>query len=182
VFQRLSELADLDGGFDFWVETVTRDLKFAAAKGSDVSAQVIFDRRGVEDPGISVSKAAGSFASVAFASSSGDVVLTSSVEDATLRQSFGLWGHAETFDSVSEQATLDDHAQRLLDERSKALFVPGPKLIPVSGSGVTDFTTGDTVEFAYDAGFGLLVVQRRVLRKQVTVSDEGAESIAVSFV
>lgn len=181
VLQRLTELAEVQGGFDFWVELGTRDLEFAASKGTDVSASVVLDRRGVEDPGIAVSKAAGSFASVVLASSSGDTVLTSSTGDPTLIQTFGGWGHAETFDSITVQGTLDDHAARMLADRNRPMFVPAPSVIPVSGSGVTDFTTGDTIEFSYDFGLGLIVVQRRVVRKQVTVGDEGQESIGVVF-
>jgi hypothetical protein len=181
VFQRLSELADVNGGFDYWVENETRDLEFAAARGTDLSATVFLDRRGVVDPGIAVSKAAGSFASTAFASSSGDMVLTSSDVDATLRQSFGYWGHAETFDGVTVQATLDDHAARLLADRNRVMFVPAPSVIPVSGSSPTAFDPGDTIEFSYDFGVGTVTVQRRVLKKQVSVGDEGQEDMGVAF-
>jgi hypothetical protein len=154
---------------------------FAASRGSDLSASVVLDRRGVVDPGVAVSKAAGGFASTVFASSSGDTVLTSTATDTTLRQSFGYWGHAETFDSVTVQGTLDDHADRMLADRNRAMFVPSPTVIPVSGSSPVAFDPGDTIEFSYDFGVGLVTVQRRVLRKTVSVGEEGQEDLGVSF-
>lgn len=180
VYQRVTELGAVDGGFDIWVNA-DREVMLGT-KGSDLTGSVVLDRRGITDAGLAVSFAAGDLASEAYGRNTDDESpLSSEQSDTTLRQSFGRSGVAGSFDGVTAQSTMDDHAQALLDSRTRPLVSPTPQLIPVDGAGVDDFGTGDTVVFAPRIGISGLSLERRVLKKSVTVSDDGTESIGVEF-
>lgn len=179
VFQRLIELAEVQNGFDVWVDMDDLDVHFGT-KGSDKTGTVVLDRRGIVDAGLSVSFAAGDLASDALALNTDEDPLTSTSVNTTLRQSFGKTGVVGSFDKVTVQSTLDDHAAALQQARTRPFVSPQPKLFPVSGAGVLDFTTGDTVQFAPRIGVEL-VLDRRVQRKAVNVGEEGQEEISVAF-
>jgi hypothetical protein len=179
VYQRLIELAEVADGFDVWVDMDDLDVHFGT-KGSDLTGSVVLDRRGLVDAGLSISFAAGDLASQALGLNTDEIPLTSTHENTTLRNSFGKTGVVGAFDKVTVQATLDDHAQALQEARTRPLVSPQPRLFPVSGAGVLDFTTGDTVQFAPRIGVDL-VLERRVQRKTVSVGDDGSEEIGVAL-
>lgn len=177
-YQRLVELAEVNNGFDVWVDA-DRDVHLGT-KGSDLSSTVVLDRRGITNAGLSISLAAGDVASEAWGMSTDENPLVQELTNSTLRQSFGRSGISASFDGVVVQATLDDHTQALLDARSRPLISPQPDLIPVEGAGVEDFAAGDIVQFTPRIGIPL-TMSRRVVSKRVSVSDEGVETIGVSF-
>lgn len=178
VYQRLIELAEVDGGFDVWFSD--RQLMFGT-KGTDLTGSVVLDRRGISNSGIAVSLAAGDLASEAYGTNTDESPLTSELSNTALRESFGRAGISASFDGVTVQATLDDHTQALLDARTRPFVSASPELIPVDGAGVTDFDTGDTVAFGPRIGIPDVVLERRVLKKSVSVGDDGNESINVEF-
>lgn len=177
VFDRLVELADVNGGFDWWVED--RELNFAAEKGS--ATDVVLDRRNITNAQINVAVSAGRIASEALALNSEDPPLDSESSNTDLRQSFGRTGVVAAFDGVVEQSTLDNYAVRLRDERSTPQVVAQPEAIPVAGASAVDFDSGDRVDFAFDPGIGLLVFRRRVQAKRVVVAADGNETLNVEF-
>lgn len=177
VFERLIELAEVTNGFDVWLDDLELNL---GSKGSDLTETVVLDRRGIVDAGLSISFAAGDLASEALALNTDEDPLTSTSEDTTLRNSFGKTGVVGSFDGVTQQGTLDDHASGLQAARSRPFISPQPKLLPVSGAGVLDFSTGDTIEFSPRIGVDL-TLERRVQVKSVSVSDVGEEEIGVQF-
>lgn len=185
VLQRVSELAAVINGFDFWIDPDTRALELAyPTRGADLSGSVILDRRGITNPGADVSVAAGDLASEAVGRSydrDTDTLLTSTAENPTLRASFGRCAIAETFQGITVQGTLDGHTEELLTPRGVPLFSVTPKLVPVAGAGVGDFGPGDIVTWDYDDGLGRRTETRRVASLGVSIGDDGAEVIDVAF-
>src|SRR5690606_24819579 len=179
VFQRLVELGEVRGGFDWWIDSA-RALQLAGQKGDDRTGQVTLDRRNVTSPNLHVSLAAGSIASVALALNTDDEnPLAAEEENPDLLASAGRLGWVESFDGVTEQGTLDDYAERLLGDRDGPLVGAQPEAIPVAGADAMSFEAGDRVEMAFDPGVGLVVVRRRVLAKRGTVSEDGNETDGV---
>lgn len=182
VHEKLSELADVDGGFDWWIDPATRALTFGS-RGSDLSASIVLDWRNIADAGINFDTAAGAFGTVAIGvgtSADHPPVRSTRVNQAAL-ESFGGFAVAQSIDGVSEQATLDAHVTKLVDDYSVPTFLPGPKLIPITDADVGDFGPGDVLGFSFDAGLGLQEFTRRVGKVQTSVDDNGAEAIAVEF-
>lgn len=180
VFQRVTELAEVDGGFDMSIDA-DRNLVLVAEKGSDRSGSVVLDRRGLTDAGLAISLAEGDIASTAFVSNTDqDNPLTAVQNDTTLRDSFGRTGVFASFDGITSQTTLQGKAKVLRDSRNRPLISPTPQLLPVVGAGPLDFDVGDTVAFSPSIGIELNLA-RRVLRKNVSVGDDGNESINVEL-
>jgi hypothetical protein len=175
----LIELAEVTNGFDIWVDMDDLDVHFGA-KGTDLTGTVVLDRRGLVDAGLSASFAAEDIASQALGLTTDDPPLTSTSENTTLRNSFGKTGVVAAFDKVTKQSTLNDHAQALQEARTRPLVSPQPRLLPVSGAGVLDFSVGDVVQFAPRIGVDL-VLERRVQRKEISVGDDGSEEISVAL-
>jgi hypothetical protein len=150
--------------------------------GSDLSASVFLDI-GIMSPNIRFSVAPGIIASDVYltGTATGESPLTSTKSNTAIRESFGRAGLGGAADNVSEQALLDDLAQASVDARGVAFFQPGGNLIPVSGAGYTDFAVGDTVAYSYDAGLGLQSGNYRVIKREVSVDDDGTESLTVGF-
>lgn len=184
VSQRLRELGAAANGFDVDLNPATRALLLSyPQKGTDLSASVVLDGRNITDSGIVVSVAPGDLASegIGLAGSAATAPLTSAKSNTTLRASFGRSAVAGSFDGVTQQATLDQHTQSLIDARAKQMFLPGPGLIPVADVDVGSFDIGDTVTYSYDAGLGLQSGAFRVVEIQTSVDESGAESMAVRF-
>lgn len=182
--QRLNELGAAADGFDVDIDPATRELLLTSPQqGSDLTASVVLDGRNITDAGVVVSVAPGDVASEAFGlgGSASDARLTSAQDNTTVRASFGRTGVFGSFDGVTQQATLDEHTQSLLDARSTPLFVPGPGLIPVADVDVGSIDIGDTVTYEYDAGIGLQSGDFRISELQTTVSEDGRETMAVRF-
>lgn len=181
IYQRLVELCEISGGFDWHVDPVTRALVLDhPTRGVDLSASVHLDLRNITSGDESASVAAGDVASEAFGVGSADPPATSQQANTTLRQTFGRVGVSETFD-VAEQATLNGHVARLLGDRASMLRVPGPGLMPVRDADVGDFAPGDRISYVYDAGLGVVSRADRVARLQVQVDEGGGVEMAVEF-
>lgn len=183
VYDRLRELGQAANGFDVAVDSERRLVLSYPSQGSDLSQAVVLDGRNITDAGVVVSVAAGDVASEAFGlGGDGITAITARASNTALRAKFGRSAVAESFDGVTAQATLDSHTQALLDARSTALFLPGPGLVPVADADVDDFGPGDVVTYEYDAGLGLQSGAFRVGTVEVTVNEDGVESMAVGFV
>lgn len=181
VYEVLRDLSGLDNGFDWWVDPTDGDLELAASRGSDLSASVFLEL-GVRSAAVRFSVAPGAIASEVHATGmGGDPIITTSVENTTLRNSWGKAGVAVSVDDDPDSSTLTDVAQAVLDARDDVFFVPGPELIPVTGADVDDFGVGDTVTYTYDAGLGQQTGAFRILKRTVSVDANGQEIMAVTF-
>jgi hypothetical protein len=184
VLRRVLELAAVDDGFDVHIDPATRELVLHHPyRGEDLTSSVVVDARNITDDSLVVSVAPGDLASEAFGLGTGPtaVRIVSTRSDATVRAAFGRAGVAENFDGVSVQGTLDDHTQALLDARTDQLITPAAGLIPVDDVNEMSFGPGDTIAYAFDPGLGLVALERRVLRKQVTVDAKGSTEVSVAF-
>ncbi len=183
VHKVLSELAAVDGGFNWWVDPSSRELTFGD-RGTDLSATVVLDFRNVANASIAFDTAAGAFASEGFGTgtSSSDVPSTSTRSDTGVRASFGRAGVAASFDGVSDQSTLDAYTQQLVDDHSVPTFVPGPEVSPVTDADVGDFGPGDIVTYSFDSGLGLQTFARRLVKVQTSVGPDGSERMTAEFV
>lgn len=179
----ITEMGGRDDGFDLEVDTDSRQvLMHTPRKGTDLSASVIIDRRSIGDPSYSQWVGPGQIASdVAVTASSADGGnLTSSAADAVLRAAFGRVMTTAAFQDVSIQATLDDHAQRLIDDTSNPLHEITPGLLAVPGFTFDDIDTGDIVTYEYNAGLGVQTFTPRI--KTITATlNEGTERLTVGF-
>lgn len=184
IHQEFTRLGRRINGFDWWI-TPDRTLQLADERGSDLTSAVVFDLRNVADPGIAFSVAAGDVASDAFGlatSADGDTPPLTSVQlNTAVRQTFGRSGVSGRWDGVTEQSTLDGHTGQLQADRSGALFVPGPKLLPVADVEPGDFGPGDLAEWSFDAGLGVQTFSRRLSAVEVKVDEDGGETLKVGM-
>lgn len=181
--QVFAEMGGRDDGFDLEVDHATRAVHMHfPRKGADLSASVIIDQRSIGQPAYSQWVGPNQIASdVAVTSSSAaGVNLTSSAADTVLRAAFGRVMMTAAFQDVSVQGTLDDHAQRLIDDTSNPLHEITPGLLAVPGFTYGDIDTGDIVTYEYDAGLGVQTFTPRV--KTITATlDAGTERLTVGF-
>lgn len=182
VFDRLIQLAEVDGGFDFWVDPNTRDVMFAASKGTDRTQAVFADEANVIDPNVFWSVAEDDIASDAIAVGVADneesPVIVGVDSNLTLRQTFGRVTVFRTFEDVTTQATIDGHATRLLSTRAAQMLVPSPAIIPIVDVVPGEFETGDLITYTVEIGtIGILSVARRLRMVRVSVDEDGVESM-----
>jgi hypothetical protein len=181
--QVIAEMGKRDNGFDLEANSSTREVSMhSPRKGSDLSASLIIDQRSIGEPAYSQFVTLGQVASdVAVTSSSaGGINLTASASDTGVRASFGRAMMTTSFQDVSVQATLNDHAARFLDDNSGPLHGITPGLLAVPGFEYDDFDTGDIVTYEYDAGLGVQTFTPRVKTIAVSLST-GVERMSVGF-
>lgn len=183
----LENLGAVADGFDHWIEPDTRNFRLAhPARGVDATDVVIFDQRNIGETDVVGSVAAGDVASEGYglATSADPNVepLTSVQSDLDVRQTFGRTAVGSTYDGVTEQATLDQHTAAMVAVRDEAYVVPASKMIPVAEADVDDFNVGDTITYDFDAGIGRQTINRRIAKRTVSVSRDGAEDMEVAFV
>lgn len=178
VAQRLAELAAVNDGFDYHIDSTTRELVISyPSRGTDKTATVIIDGRSIVQPQSQISVGPEDIISDGFAVS--DSGLVSRYTDAAMREGYGRSAMSSSWQGITVQATLDDYAQRLQEQRNTPLHTLGAGMYPI-GLGWQDFEPGDLVEFSYDYGGGLLTEQRRVVNRQVSISST-AELIGVAL-
>jgi len=187
VFERLTELAEVDQGFDLWIDPTTRQLVFVAMKGTDKTDTVFADSSNIDNPNVFWSVASDDIASEGIAVGVDDDGATPAVvgvkSNAAVRESWGRATAFTTAEDVTTQFTIDGYAQRLIDARNDQLFVPGPSVVPVVDGEPTDFETGDTITYSIRIGnLGLMNVERRVKARRVTVEEDGTEVMDLELV
>lgn len=179
VAQRLAELAAVADGFDYSIDPTTREfVVHYPSRGGDKTSTVIIDARSIIDPQSQISVGPEDTYSDAFAISS-DTGLVATASSSGLRSSFGRSAFSAAWSGISVQATLDDHAQRLLDQHDSYLHILGATSYPI-GIGWNSFELGDLVEFSFNYGAGDVTEQRRILQRTLTLA-EPAETITVSL-
>lgn len=182
VYEFLAEHAGT--GFDWWVDPDTRELRVEATRGLDLSDSVFLEL-GVTSSSIRFAVAPGLVCSEVYAhattATEGASTRTSIVTNPTTRNAFGRSGIPLALDSVESAQHTEAIANTHLDERSTAFLVPGPGLVPVQGAGVEDFGVGDTVTYTFDAGLGQMTGAYRIIKRKVSVGDDGQETMTLEF-
>lgn len=107
------------------------------------------------------------------------VQLTATATDASSIANYGRWGEVVSFVDVSEQATLDAHAEEALETEPRKVYAVQP-----IASGIVDsvraprlwddFEVGDAVRLSIaDGGVDVFDLDVRVLSAAVAISDDG---------
>lgn len=181
--QVIAEMGARANGYDLDVDMATREVSMHSPRqGTDKSATVIIDGRSIGEPSYSQSVGPGLIASdVAVTSSSAlGGNLTAAAADTGLRTSFGRAMLASSFSDVSVQATLNDHATRLIDDYSSALHEVTPGLLSVPGFSYGDVEPGDQVQYSYDCGLGTQTFTLRVKTISTSLAT-GTERMTIGF-
>jgi hypothetical protein len=185
VHAKIAQLADNVDGFEYRVEPGTRDLILESQRGTDLSASVILDHRSITSPNAHFSVAQGHYANHAIAIGADVEGTTPVIGEDTNATEFAIWGRAGVaigVDGVTQQATIDNYSQMLLEATDRLHFVPGVGTVyPVLGADVTDFDAGDKITWNYDYGLGNFSVARDVYRKWVKFKKTGEEEMSVEF-
>jgi hypothetical protein len=177
------EIGARENGFDLTVDPQSRAVQlWSPRKGVDRSAALVLDARSIGTPRVAASCAAGVVATdvLATSGSSNGTQLTASATAGTL-SAFGRAGFVQSFQDVSVQATLNDHATRLAGDLGAQHLVVSPTLLPVSGFGVGDFDIGDVMLYDYDAGLGRQTQLVRVQQLEVNLGS-GAEVLTIGVI
>jgi hypothetical protein len=184
IYKAIQDLSAAVNGFDFWIDS-DRVFQVAAFRGTDLSASVFLDSRGLVLPNIFLSAVKQDVANHAIAVGSGvDAAdaLYSNKNDVTGQSNFGRAGAAIIVEGGPDQAELDDHADALLDATNQLYLVPNEKAgYPILGAGPADFEVGDKVTWQFDFGMGLFTEARWVMEKSVSVDEQGEELMKVIF-
>jgi hypothetical protein len=185
VAQRITELGEVLDGFDTEVDPVTRALVLHhPGKGQDRSGSVVFDKHMITSPTASFSIGPDDIATVGLGSSSAsgaDGVLWSQRINAELRAQFGASAHLQSYSGISDQGTLDARTDAALAARSGALWVPGGSIRVTPDVALDSYGVGDIVT-AHISGVLGLQGAWRIRRRQVSVSEQGVESVDLEFV
>jgi hypothetical protein len=186
IAQRVEDLGKRENGFDIEVDPVTRQLVlWYPTQGVDRSTgpdALIFDARNITSGNILFSAAPGDVASDGIGTGTGnDTTIYGQAFSEQLRATFGRTGVAATFDGVSEQATLDQYVQGLVNARKEALLVPGPEVRTTTDADIADYDVGDLVSYTVSERLGVEGVFR-IRKRTVSVSEIGREKTAIEFV
>lgn len=172
-----------NNGFDLTVDPATRKLTmWSPRKGNNLTNNVFFDQRTLANLSLAWSVAPGTIGSEVFASSSSTqgATITSIKSNTALRATLGRSYVTRSYSDISDQATLDDHAQRQADDMSTQVFIMDADILPVIGMAYGDFSTGDLVSYDYDAGVGRQTFAPRIASIQTTVTS-GREMLRVGI-
>lgn len=188
VADRVEELSGRRNGFDVEVNPATRRLQlWYPRKGVDRSTgddAVVFDHRNITSDDVMFSVAPDDLASHAIGtgrSTDGNETLRAEAENTGLKAAFGRAVATQSFADATDQTTLQDYVNGLLDERDQTLWVPGPEVRVDPDSDPTSYDVGDDVWF--DAGGKIGVSGKfRVHTRAIDVTGTGRESATLAFV
>lgn len=189
ILARVQELGKRINGFDISVDPESRRLQlWHPLRGVDRSSgpgAIIFDRHNIDSSSLAISAGDDDVATVGFGtgtSTEGGGALWAERTNAELLAQFGAWAGSGTWDSVSQQSTLDDHVQALLDARSGPLVVPGSDVRVTDDADLRSYDVGDTI--GYDDVDDRLAVSGafRLRSLRVDVAEDGHESVTPTFV
>lgn len=186
VYDEIYALGEQDNGFDIDYDPPSGEVVLHhPQRGSDKTATVILDARGITNPNIAYSLAAKQFASSAIGAGSNhdtDQSFFSEQHSAGLRQNFGL-SYITTFVSGNTtQGQVNGYTVKARQLSNNPYFVPSREYYPVLGADVDDFEPGDAVSFVYDPGFGELTIAQEVKNQAISVGPDGLEKLNVEFV
>lgn len=185
----LTNLGARLNGFDFSIDPITKKLQFYyPTRGVDRSSgegAIIFDSRNVNNTNIICTAGPQDLATegiaIGTASGSTDGSVIGIKSNLELRSQFGRSVIFQSFNGVSDQATIDAYGQGLIDARGQALLVPGPDAWVTPDADLTMYDVGDTVQYQLHQ---LLNVRGnyRLATRQVTAQNNGQEKVSVGFV
>lgn len=185
IAKEIHALGEADNGFDIDIDYTTRQLILTnPQQGTDKSATVILDARGLTNPNFAYSLAAGTFAASAMGAgrTKDDDTVFAWVEDSPTVIAFGQSVVATNVFGVNTQAEIDSYTTQAMVLSRNPYFVPSKEYFSVTGASIDDFDVGDRTTFVYDPGFGEVTLQQDVKNINVSVSPDGNEKLGVEFV
>ncbi len=183
--KEIRDMSEADNGFDIDVDPVDGDVILTNPQmGTDKSATVFLDARGMTDPNYAYSLAAGRFATASSASGTaeGNHIKWASVIEISERNAFGLAFVTTHVLGVTSTTEVQSYAAQASALAKKPYFVPSRNYFPVVGATIDDFDQGDTVSFVFDPGFGEFTIAQDIKSINVSVSPDGNEKLNVEFV
>jgi hypothetical protein len=186
--QRVEDLGVQASGFDAEIDPATRKISlWSPFRGVDRSTgedAIVIDERNITSGDIVSSVAIGDIATDSFVTGTSQgqsAPLYSTRFNAELRAKFGRAGISQTYSDISDQPTLDNYAQALVDARKTSLLIPGPKTRVTPDADLASYGVGDTI--AYQLG-GVLAVSGsfRIRKQTITARSTGQEDVDLEFV
>lgn len=187
VYETVLELAKGDQGFDFSVDPATRALQLwypqQGVNRSSGADAIVIDAASITNRNIICSVGVNDVASESFATgaSPNQVTFYSTKSNSQLRSNFGRVGVTATFSTISDQPTLDSHAQGLLNARNAALMIPGPDVRVTMDADISSYNIGDTVQYQLHDRLNIRG-NFRLHKRTVKVGATGQELVTLEFV
>ncbi len=185
IAKEIRDLSEADNGFDIDVNVTTGAVILTNPQmGTDKSATVFLDARGMVDPNYAYSLAASRFGTAAAGTGTSEenASLWAEKIDTATRNAFGLAYVTTHVLGATTAAEIQSYVNQANDLGKAPYFVPSRNYFPVIGATVDDFDQGDTVSFVFDPGFGEFTIQQDVKSTNVSVSPDGNEKLNVEFV
>jgi hypothetical protein len=183
--KEIRDMSEADNGFDMDVDPVDGTVILNNPQmGTDKSATVFLDARGMTDPNYAYSLAAGRFgtASAAAGTSQDNTAKYAQSFEAVERNAFGLAYVTTHVMGVTTQEEVESYAAQASALARNPYFVPSKNYFPVVGATIDDIDQGDTVSFVFDPGFGEFTISQDLKNINVSVSPDGNEKLNVEFV
>ena len=185
VQKEIRDMSEADDGFDMDINPTTRAITLHNPQmGTDKSASVFLDARGMTDPNYAYSLAAGRFGTAASASGTSDDNAAKWAEAfaTTPRTTFGLAYVTTHVLGATSFDEVQSYADQAVNLARNPYFVPSRNYFPVVGASIDDFDQGDKVSFVFDPGFGEFTIAQDVKSINISVSPDGNEKLNVEFV
>lgn len=188
VGSKIEELGKAASGFDIEVNPATRRLElWYPIKGIDRSVgedAIVLDSRNISSGDIVCSVAPGDLASESYGTAKGpgqDSTLYSIQSNLELRARYGRVAVTSTYSEVTQQSVLDDFVEGVLDARSVALLLPGPKVRVTPDADLSDYGVGDLISYDLAGELGIFGTFR-IRKATVNASPTGQETVDLEFV
>lgn len=198
IAEAISNLSNPAGanGFDFQVDPVTRDLiLYDPQRGTDKSTSVVIDERNMPAGGVYFDLSAGDYATTVVGAGTGfqnDGALWTQATNTTRRAQFGYAGLGAKWSDIENQTLLNSYSQALVDLHSNfAVGMSGEggsreggaaNVFPVAGVSPPDIDPGDTIMWSPNFGFGQYQLTRDLSNINVSVNENGEESMTLQLV
>lgn len=189
VGERIEELANVQNGFDWalevggTVDNLTHTLRLHYPMRGRNTGYVLSWDGGTTMLGMSVHESSRQRAQrvVALGAGEGAKQTRFVAQDPNLIGVLPPRTMVETFPDVSEQATIEGHARRLLGLNKRASVVPSFTLNPDVEPRWGTYITGDTVRVVVNDGWVQIDGVYRVIARSITVDEDGQETSKVEL-
>ena len=172
---RLAELGRVEGGFDWWIDA---NRRFRMGEPRGLATSVVLDY-GSTVTAVSREPDVGGFANTVLVTGAQDLVPAVRVGSGVMADVRGRWEDTFSFPSVTEQATVNAKANRLLAEGSKPPVTYTLTLAPGAWPVAVNAGVGDSA--IVNVQSGQLNEQNRARIEEVTVAigDSGDETVTM---
>lgn len=177
VYDALTELAEVENGFDITFDSSTRRLVAHYERAGQRNTNLVWDSRTIRSFSRSIDASTQASQVLGIGAGEGDEMLRRNFQDSTAVARYGLTQKVYTNKDVKIQATLDGHIQRQLE-----MFSEAPETIAIV-VGVTDpplfsYVLGDEGRVVWKSPYDPVNEYRRLLGFDV-VWNKGEEQVVL---